>query len=110
HFLRREDHDSHDILLCIGLGKDYTSTDRMRYNEGLYFKNVDEIRSAFPDRPDVIENTLKIGDESNIALSKQYQVPAFPLPPGATSENDFLVQLAETGAHERYGEILSDEV
>jgi len=110
HFLRHEDHEAHDVLLCIGLGKDYTSTDRMKYNEGLYFKNVDEIRSAFPDRPDVIENTLKIGEQSTIALSKKYQVPAFPLPPGASSENDLLVMLSEKGAHERYGEVLSDEV
>ena len=110
HFLRAEDHAAHDVLLCIGLGKDYSSTDRMRYNEGLYFKNADEIRSAFPDRPDVIENTLRIGDEADIQLSKKYQVPAFPLPAGAASENDLLVSLAEKGAHERYGEILPEEV
>jgi DNA polymerase-3 subunit alpha len=110
HFLRREDHNSHDILLCIGLGKDYTSTDRMRYDEGLYFKNVDEIRSSFPDRPDVIENTLRIGEEAGVKLSKQYQVPAFPLPPNVATENELLVSLAEKGAHERYGEVLSNEV
>jgi DNA polymerase-3 subunit alpha len=110
HFLRREDHAAHDILLCIGLGKDYSSTDRMKYDEGLYFKNVDEIRSAFPDRPDVIENTLRIGEEASIELSKKYQVPAFPLPPGVASENELLVTLAEQGARERYGDVLSDEV
>ncbi|HEX2723713.1 MAG TPA: DNA polymerase III subunit alpha [Gemmatimonadaceae bacterium] len=110
HFLRAEDHDAHDVLLCIGLGKDYTSTDRMRYNEGLYFKNADEIRSAFPNRPDVIENTLKIGEESQIALSKQIQLPAFPLPEGAETENELLVRLAEQGARERYGEVLPAEV
>ncbi|MEO5590791.1 MAG: PHP domain-containing protein, partial [Gemmatimonadaceae bacterium] len=110
HFLRREDHQAHDVLLCIGLGKDYTSTDRMRYNEGLYFKNVDEMAAAFPERPDVIENTLRIGEEASINLTKQYRVPAFPLPDGVESENALLVSLAEAGAHRRYGEILSDEV
>jgi DNA polymerase-3 subunit alpha len=110
HFLRREDHSAHDILLCIGLGKDYNATDRMRYDEGLYFKNVGEIAERFPDRPDVIENTLRIGEEAGVKLSKQYQVPAFPLPAGTSSENDLLVSLAEKGARERYGEILSDEV
>src|SRR5829696_5361247 len=110
HFLRREDHSAHDILLCIGLGKDYTSTGRMRYDEGLYFKNASEIAAAFPDRPDVIENTLKIGEEAGVKLSKQYQVPAFPLPAGVSTENELLVTLAELGAHERYGENLSDEV
>ena len=110
HFLRASDHESHDVLLCIGLGKEYSSPDRMHYDKGLYFKHAGEIADAFPDRPDVLENTLRIGDESTIALSKQYQVPAFPLPPEASTENDFLVMLAEKGAHERYGDELSQEV
>jgi DNA polymerase-3 subunit alpha len=110
HFLRREDHQAHDILLCIGMGKEYASTDRMRYDEGLYFKSAPEIADAFPGRPDVLENTLKVGDEAGVKLSKQYQVPAFPLPIGVTSENDLLISLAEKGAHERYGEVLSNEV
>ena len=110
HFLRAEDHAAHDVLLCIGLGKDHSSHDRMRYNEGLYFKNVDEISAAFPDRPDVIENTLRIADESSSEFRKQYQVPAFPLPDDVTSENELLVRLSEQGAHMRYGETLSAEV
>ncbi|MFN2603927.1 MAG: DNA polymerase III subunit alpha [Gemmatimonadaceae bacterium] len=110
HFLRASDHDAHDILLCIGLGKDFTSNDRMRYDAGLYFKNSDEIKAAFPDRIDVLENTLRIGDESGIELSKKYQVPAFPLPTGAKSENDYLIALAEAGARERYGDPLPANV
>jgi len=110
HFLRAEDHEAHDVLLCIGLGKDYTSNDRMRYNEGLYFKHADEIAAAFPDRPDVLENTLRIGEEAALDLKKKYQVPAFPLPPGAESENALLVELATAGAHERYGSPLPEAV
>jgi DNA polymerase III subunit alpha len=110
HFLRATDHESHDILLCIGLGKDYTSNDRMRYNEGLYFKSSPEIASMFPDRPDVLENTLEIGDEAGIELSKKIQVPAFPLPSGAQSENALLVEMANAGVRERYGVPLPEEV
>jgi DNA polymerase-3 subunit alpha len=110
HFLRAEDHESHDILLCIGLGKDYTSNDRMRYNEGLYFKHAGEIAAAFPNRPDVLENTLRVGEEAAIELSKKYQVPAFPLPAGVESENSLLIELAHAGARERYGDPLPDDV
>ena len=109
HFLRAEDHDAHDVLLCIGLGKDYTSNDRMRYDAGLYFKHAEEITAAFPDRPDVLENTLRVGEEAGIDLKKKYQVPAFPLPAGAGSENAYLVALAEAGARERYGDPLPDD-
>ena len=110
HFLNREDHDSHDILLCIGLGKDFADANRMHYDEGLYFKNADEIRGAFPGRADVLENTLKIGEEAGVQLSKQYRVPSFPLPADVASENDYLVQLAEAGSRERYGDPLPASV
>jgi DNA polymerase III subunit alpha len=110
HFLRKEDHDAHDVLLCIGLGKEYNDRDRMRYDEGLYFKNALEIAERFPDRRDVLTNTLRIADESAIEFDKKYHVPSFPLPKEVKSENEFLVRLAETGAKERYGDPLPDHV
>jgi DNA polymerase-3 subunit alpha len=68
------------------------------------------MRSRFPDRPDVLENTLKIADETDVQFKKQYFVPAFPLPDGVESENALLVRLAEDGARERYGDPYPDEV
>ncbi|MFN2398410.1 MAG: DNA polymerase III subunit alpha [Gemmatimonadaceae bacterium] len=106
HFLRASDHDSHDILLCIGLGKARQDEDRMHYDKGLYFKNADEIASHFPGRPDVMENTLRIADEAGIEFAKKYYLPSFPLPAGVASENEFLVSVAEAGATERYGDPL----
>src|SRR3954465_7010956 len=66
HFLRAEDHDAHDVLLCIGLGKDRNDQGRMTYNPGPYFKSAPEIRQFFGDRGDVLENTLRIADEVNV--------------------------------------------
>ncbi|MDQ6887382.1 MAG: DNA polymerase III subunit alpha [Gemmatimonadota bacterium] len=110
HFLRSSDHDAHDVLLCIGLGKDQSDPDRMRYDRGLYFKSAPEMASAFPDRPDVLENTLRVADESSIEFSKKYNVPSFPLPTGVSTENELLVRLAEEGAIGRYGTPLPPEV
>src|SRR5688500_4867182 len=110
HFLKREDHDAHDVLLCIGLGKDFSDNNRMRYDEGLYFKSAPEIASSFPGRADVLENTLRIADETSIEFSKQYKVPSFPLPSGVETENELLVRLAEEGARRRYGDPLPANV
>jgi DNA polymerase III subunit alpha len=109
HFLRREDHDAHDVLLCIGLGKDRAAHDRMRYDEGLYFKNADEIRAHFPERPDVMENTLKIAEQTAIQFARKYYLPAFPLPDGVSTENELLVKLATEGARARYGIVSTDD-
>ena len=110
HFLRDTDHDAHDVLLCIGLGKDRSDHDRMRYDNGLYFKSAPEISAHFPGRPDVLENTLKIADEISVPFSKTYHVPSFPLPAGVGSENELLVRLAEDGAKMRYGDPLPANV
>jgi DNA polymerase III subunit alpha len=79
HFLAPEHHVSHDILICIGLGKDQGDPSRMRYDQNLYMKEAEEIASFFPGRPDVLENTLAIADQVDLVLDKKYHVPAFPL-------------------------------
>ena len=110
HFLRHEDHDAHDVLLCIGLGKDRTDRDRMRYDDGLYFKSADEIRPFFPGRDDVLTNTLAVAESVDVQFEKKYYVPSFPLPEGVQTENELLVQLATDGARVRYGDPFRDEV
>ncbi|MDR0786315.1 MAG: DNA polymerase III subunit alpha [Gemmatimonadota bacterium] len=114
HFLRSGDHEAHDVLLCIGLGKDLKDPDRMRYDGGLYFKSGPEMAERFPDRPDVLENTLRIASEVNVQFEKKYYVPEFPLPTGVLSEADLLADWVWKGARERYaptpGSELSDTV
>ncbi|GLC26018.1 DNA polymerase III subunit alpha [Roseisolibacter agri] len=102
HFLKANDHAAHDVLLCIGLGKDLKDPDRMHYDRGLYFKNHLEMGERFPGRTDVLENTLKIADEVDVQFGKKYNVPSFPLPPDVATENDLLVKLSKEGALERY--------
>ncbi|MEO6863994.1 MAG: DNA polymerase III subunit alpha [Gemmatimonadaceae bacterium] len=110
HFLKQDDHASHDVLLCIGLGKTVSDANRLHYDEGLYFKNADEMRARFPERADVLENTLRVAEETGIEFKKKYHVPSFPLPSGVKSENDLLVRLTEEGACARYGDPLPDDV
>jgi DNA polymerase-3 subunit alpha len=45
-----------------------------------------------------------------VHFGKKYHLPAFPLPPEATSENDLLVRLATEGAKQRYGDPLRPDV
>jgi DNA polymerase III subunit alpha len=110
HFLRPEDHDAHDVLLCIGLGKDRSDANRMRYDDGLYFKPAEEIAAQFPDRPEVLTNTLAIADQVDLAFEKQYYVPHFPLPDDVESEAALLRRLTYEGAHERFGPELRPDI
>ncbi len=110
HFLRPEDHDAHDVLLCIGLGKDREDADRMRYDRGLYFKSAPEMAERFPDRPDVLENTLAIAEQVSLDLPQQYHVPKFPLPEGFGSETALLKHMAVEGTKARYGDPIPQEI
>ena len=110
HFLTAADHDAHDVLLCIGLGKDRDDPNRMRYDEGLYFKSAQEISERFPERPDVIANTLLIADQVALEFDKKYHLPAFHLPASHGDENEYLDHLAVKGAQARYGDPLPDRV
>src|SRR5688500_13809371 len=103
HFLRSTDHDAHDVLLCIGLGKYRDDPNRMKYDGGLYFKSADEIASRFPDRADVLENTVEIAESVDVTFKKQYRVPSFPLPTGVQDERSMLLDLTNAKAERRYG-------
>ncbi|MGQ0560289.1 MAG: DNA polymerase III subunit alpha [Gemmatimonadota bacterium] len=106
HFLRAGDHDAHDVLLCIGLGKDHSDPNRMKYDKGLYFKSADEIAAHFPNRPDLLTNTLDIAEQVNVAWQQQYYVPAFPLPEDVPDERTLLRRLTFERAQARYGDPL----
>ena len=108
HFLRASDHDTHDVLLCIGLGKDRSDENRMKYDAGLYFKSPQEIAAQFADRPDVITNTLAIADTVDVQFSKQYHVPQFPLPANVGTEAELLRRLTYERAYARFGKPLPE--
>ena len=110
HFCTAGDHEAHDILLCIGLGKDHDDPNRMKYDQGLYFKNADEIAEQFPTNPEVLENTLAIADSVDLVFEKKYYVPEFPVPKDHDNEADYLEHLALEGAKKRYGDPLPPEI
>jgi DNA polymerase III subunit alpha len=104
HFLKADDHEAHDVLLCIGLGKDFGDPNRMKYDRGLYFKNHEEMRERFPDRPDVLENTLRIAEEVDLSFPKKYHVPRFPTEEqNFGTEDEMLSAWVWAGAVARYG-------
>ena len=54
HFLEREHHESHDVMLCIGTGAMVFDEKRMRYAPELYFKSGEEMASLFREFPDAL--------------------------------------------------------
>ena len=104
HFLRRSDHEAHDVMLCIGTGKMVQDENRMRYVPELYFKSPAEMREVFRDFPEAITNTLEIGERCHVDLEfGRSKYPEYPAPAGKTRES-YLRELCYKGLRERYGE------
>jgi DNA polymerase III subunit alpha len=104
HFLSRDDHDAHDVMLCIGTGKMVQDESRMRYAPELYFKSPAEMRELFRDFPKAIDNTLAIGQRCDVTIEfGRSKYPEYPVPLGQTREA-YLRDLCYKGLEERYGE------
>src|SRR5436309_5682476 len=104
HFLSRDDHDAHDVMLCIGTGKMVADESRMHYAPELYFKSPAEMRALFKDHPDAADNTLAIGERCDVTIEfGRSKYPEYSVPAGYTREN-YLRELCYKGLEERYGE------
>jgi DNA polymerase-3 subunit alpha len=60
HYLHKDDHQAHDVLLCIGSGKKVHETERLRFDsQEFYLKTAEEMARLFPDHPEALESTLQ---------------------------------------------------
>jgi DNA polymerase-3 subunit alpha len=102
HYLRQADRHPHDVLLCIGTGKNVSDEKRLRYHGDQFFlKTADEMRAVFGDYPDAIANTLRIAERCNVTLEKgQAHLPDFQVPAGFTVDSYF-EQVVRAGFEER---------
>lgn len=106
HYLRKEDHEAHDALLCIQTGKKIADERRMRMEtEEFYFKSPQEMIDSFAWCPEAIANTLVIADRCQVEFTKQpFCFPAPPVKEGAPLD-EILVTKAREGLPTRLAEL-----
>ncbi len=104
HYLRREDADMQDVLLCVQTGKTVDEEHRMRMEPHgeYYLKSEAELLERFPGMQEALDNTAKIAERCNVEfIFNQYHLPSFPVPEGYDSESYFR-KLCSDGFRERY--------
>jgi DNA polymerase-3 subunit alpha len=91
HYLRQDDHKPHDILLCIGTGKNVNDPDRLRYHgDQFYLKTPEEMAVVFGEFPDALRQTMAIAERCDVTLdSTENHLPNFEVPPGYTIDAYF---------------------
>ncbi len=109
HYLRHEDAEAQDILLCISTGKQFDDPQRMKFgSDQFYLKTAQEMRDLLGEYPEAIENTLRIAEMCNCELKFERQTPVFACP-DKKKDTDYLRELVYEGAKARYSEI-TDEI
>jgi DNA polymerase-3 subunit alpha len=90
HYLHKDDHQAHDVLLCIGSGKKVHEPERLRFDGSeFYLKSPEEMAALFPDHPEALRSTVQIAEMCDFTLKGVDSLPAFDVPPGFTIESYF---------------------
>lgn len=109
HFLEKEHHEAHDVMLCIGTGATVHDEKRMRYPTELYFKSPQEMHALFAEVPEALTNTLRIAEKCDLQI--EFGKPKYPQyePPAGKSREGYLHELCANGLRARYGERAVDD-
>jgi DNA polymerase-3 subunit alpha len=143
HYVEQDDFNAHDILLCINTGEkqstpalreisdDDVNVRNKRFafpNDQFFFKTAAQMRQAFADLPEAIDNTNEIVEKVEpVHLTRDILLPNFPVANrfqihtkeetigkykvSAESQNqwEYLRHLTYEGAEKRY-QTLTDEI
>lgn len=103
HYLRPEDAEAQDVLLCIQTKSLLAEENRMGYRDfDLSLRSGDDMAAAFSHVPEAVSNTVEIAERCNVELPLgKIVLPIYELPAGRTA-NEQLRQLAESGIPRRF--------
>lgn len=105
HYLKHEDQEAHEILLCVGTGSYLSDENRMSLRDfPLHVTDPNEIIERWgKDYPEVITNTKAVAERCNLELELgKILIPKFPVPKGE-DEKSYLHKLVYRGLAFRYG-------
>lgn len=105
HYLKKEDAEAQEILLCIGTQKtilDEHRTLTMIDSPDFYLRSPEEMHELFLEYPEAIENTVKIAEKINIEIETgKWIIPKFSVPQNFTTE-EYLRKLVYENLKERF--------
>ncbi len=112
HYIKADDRDAHQVLLCIQSGRTMADNNRPQYpNDSFYFKSSAEMKKLFRDIPSSIENTLRLAEECSVELDfGNMHLPVFEIPGSFATQQDYLKHLTYEGLRKKYSDPLSDEI
>jgi DNA polymerase-3 subunit alpha len=108
HYVRAEDAEDHDTLLCVSAGANKDTPNRFKFDgNGYYLKSPQEMRALFRDLPEACDNTLAIAERCGTSFSEGNgtYMPQFPVPAGETESTWFVKEVASGLAKRFHGDV-----
>ena len=126
HYIKREDAEAQDILMCIAMGKTVDDTDRLKFGtDEFYVKSREEMEEVLGAYEEALDTTQEIADKCFVTIKAKSHKDIAGMPDGCglkDNENfipkyepegmsaaDFLTKLCYDGLKERY-KVITPEI
>lgn len=105
HYIKREDHKMHEVLLCIQTNHTLKDDNKMEFpSDQFYLKSEDEMKELFFANEEAINNTVKIAERCNLDFKfGNTKLPHFDVPNGQDHFEYFKEKCYE-GLYKNYGD------
>ena len=114
HYIRQEDSEMQDVLLCVQTNRKMADPDRLAMSvPAFYIKSPEQMAAELGHIPGALENTVAIAERCNLDLDlsgKTFHMPFYEIPEEEEDHPTYLRRLVEDGARERYGDPLPQHV
>src|SRR5437763_9563114 len=89
------------------MSNNLTTPKRINFDSQQYYlKSPHEMARLFPEWPEALTNSVRIAEQCSVnPLAYKAQLPTYSIPPAYGSQKDYLHDMCEKGARERFGEI-----
>lgn len=109
HYIRKEDREAHDVLVCVQTGRTVDDPKRMVYSGDFSLRDPEELAKVFAAVPEALENTVKIAQQCDLEIAFETNLlPTFKIE-GGKRPDDYLRELCLSGLKERYPKVSPDE-
>ncbi len=102
YFLDPDQHEAHDVLICIADKRLAAEEDRRRVSPEQWFKPEAAMRQTFADLAEACDNTVAIAQRCAVmATTRKPLLPVCPKVPQGVGEAEALCALAQRGLEQR---------
>ncbi len=110
HYIKREDANAQDILICIGTNKKKNQSDRLKFDsDQFYLKSEAQMRELFKQAPEALDNTVKLANKCDLEIPLPGPIlPHYEIPAEFETLEDYLHHLTIEGLKERYGAVTEE--